>query len=183
MRVQLFVSCLVDLLYSEVGERTVALLGAGGRLHRPGSISAARTHARAYRRGYGGPVGAATVAQWRDAALSGIASSEAAAAAAEVSLILADVAVASTGAIGWAHRSGRRRAVALVPPRQIALLAEEDLVAGVPEALQRVGLASGSPPPNIVFAAGPSRTSDIERRSIRGVHAPCELNVVVSSYR
>ena len=34
MRVQLFVSCLVDLFYPEVGERTVALLGAGGRLHR-----------------------------------------------------------------------------------------------------------------------------------------------------
>ena len=145
MRVQLFVSCPVDLFYPEVGERTVA--------------------------------------RWRDAALNGIASSEAAAAAAEGSLILADVAVASTGAIGWAHRSGRPRAVALLPPRQIALLTEEDLVAGVPEALQRVELASGSPPPNIVFAAGPSRTSDIERRSIRGVHAPRELDAVVSSYR
>lgn len=75
------------------------------------------------------------------------------------------------------------RTVALLPPGQIALLAEEDLVAGVPEALQRVELASGSPPPNIVFAAGPSRTSDIERRSIRGVHAPRELDVVVSPYR
>jgi len=47
-----------------------------------------------------------------------VSGSEAAAAAAEVSLILADVAVASTGAIGWAHRSGHPRAVALLPPRQ-----------------------------------------------------------------
>ena len=34
-------------------------------------------------------------------------------------------------------------------------------------------------PGNVVLVAGPSRTADIEQRSIRGVHSPRELDVIV----
>ncbi len=151
-----------------------------GRVHEVPSLAAARATAREL-------IDGASVARWADAALSEIVAdgTEGAVEEAEVSLIVADVGVAETGAIGFVHRAGRPRATGVLPTRQIALLREQDLVATVPEALARVGLRpradgdSHRPPANVVFAAGPSRTSDIEQKSIRGVHAPRELEVIV----
>jgi L-lactate dehydrogenase complex protein LldG len=96
------------------------------------------------------------------------------AAAAEVSLIVADVGIAETGQIGFAHSARRPREVALLPNRQIALLPRENLVLSANEALQRL---RGSP--SIVLIAGPSRTADIEQRMMLGVHAPRSLDVIV----
>jgi L-lactate dehydrogenase complex protein LldG len=139
------------------------------------SLAAARATAA-------GLIGPGTVARWRDEALDGIVAreQEAPAADAEVSLILADVAVAATGAVGFAHRGGRSRATGVLPPRQVVLLDAADLVPDVVSALAHVGLQDGGPiPANVVFVAGPSRTSDIEQRSIRGVHAPRDIAVVI----
>jgi len=146
------------------------------RLHEAPSLAAARAVAHEL-------IGAATVARWRDEALDGIVEDEheAPAVDAEVSLIVADVAVASTGAVGFAHGAGRPRAAGVLPSRQVVLLDASDLVADVASALHHVGLRAGGtvPPANVVFVAGPSRTSDIEQRSIRGVHAPREIAVVI----
>ncbi len=142
-----------------------------GRLLETESLAAARAAARAL-------VGEATVARWADHELDEIALIEAPAAEAEYSLIRADVAVAASGAIGFAHGTGRGRAAGILPPRQIALLAQGDLVATLEQALARL-YGSGPGPSNVVFVAGPSRTSDIEQRSIRGVHAPRELDVIM----
>jgi L-lactate utilization protein LutC len=98
--------------------------------------------------------------------------------AAQLSVIRADVGVADTGAIGFAHGPGRARAAGLLPDRQIALLARTDLVATMAEALQRF-FGGGTVPANVVFAAGPSRTADIEQRMMLGVHAPRSLDVIV----
>jgi len=145
-------------------------------LHEAPSLAAARAVAHEL-------IGGATVARWRDAALDGIVehAQEAPAAEAEISLIVADVAVADTGAVGFAHRAGRPRAAGVLPTRQVVLLEANDLVADMESALRHVGLHAGNPelPGNVVFAAGPSRTSDIEQRSIRGVHAPREIAVVI----
>jgi L-lactate dehydrogenase complex protein LldG len=146
-----------------------------GSLHEAPSLVAARAAAHEL-------IGTATVARWRDEALDGIVEleQERPAVDAEVSLILADVAVADTGAVGFAHRTGRPRSVGLLPPRQIVLLDAADLLADVASALHHVGMRPGGAlPSNVVFVAGPSRTSDIEQRSIRGVHAPREVAVVI----
>ena len=71
---------------------------AGGRLHRADSLDAARARAREL-------IGDGTVARWREDTLDGIAAREAAPAEADVSLIVADVGVQSTGAIGWASNA------------------------------------------------------------------------------
>lgn len=147
-----------------------------GTLHETPSLSDARRTAREL-------IGAATVARWDDEALDGIVEREQEAPApdAEFSLILADVAVAGTGAVGFAHRAGRARSIGVLPPQQVVLLDGADLVADVGSAFAHIGLRDGDQalPGNVVFAAGPSRTSDIEQRSIRGVHAPRELAVVI----
>lgn len=143
----------------------------GGRLHEAASLAAARELA-------GELVGGATVARWHDSALEEIAGAEAPPERAEVSLIAADVAVAQTGAIGFSHRQGRPRAAGLLPERQIALVRADDLVDTMAQALARFYGSAGRPPSSVVFVAGPSRTSDIEQRSIRGVHAPKTLDVI-----
>jgi L-lactate dehydrogenase complex protein LldG len=87
--------------------------------------------------------------------------------------------VADPGAIGFAHGPGRSRAAGLLPDRQIALLARADLVRSTAEALRRWFSGEGARVGNVVFAAGPSRTADIEQRMMLGVHAPRSLDVVL----
>ena len=161
-----------------LGEFRVRVEELDGSVHVAATLAAARALARDL-------IGGATVARWRDEALDGIVepAQEAPAADAEFSLILADVAIASTGAVGFVHRSGRPRAAGALPPRQVVLLDAAALLPDFSSALRHVGLTAGdaAPPGNVVFVAGPSRTSDIEQRSIRGVHAPREVAVVIFS--
>jgi L-lactate utilization protein LutC len=146
------------------------LAGHDARLHEAESLEAARAAAREL-------VGAAAVARWADPVLDGIAAQEAEPAAAEVSLVVADVAVAQTGTVALRHGAGRPRAVGLLPTRQVALLPASGLVADMAAALER--FLVDDPPSNVVFVAGPSRTADIEQRTILGVHAPRELDVIL----
>jgi L-lactate utilization protein LutC len=141
-----------------------------GRLHVADSLEGARDRAREL-------IGGATVAAWDDDALAGIATAEAAAADAEVSLIAADAGVVETGQIAFVHRAGRPRGAGVLPERQVALLDAAGVGPSLAEALER--LFAGGVPGNVVLVAGPSRTADIEQRSIRGVHAPRELDVIV----
>jgi L-lactate dehydrogenase complex protein LldG len=146
-----------------------ALATVDGVVHRVSDLEAARARAREL-------VAGATVARWDDAALDGIADAASPAADADVSLIVADAAVADTGAIAFVHGPGRPRGAGVLPPRQIALLAAGDIARSTPEALAHW---TTSPPGNVVLTAGPSRTSDIEQRVIRGVHGPRSLDVIV----
>jgi len=143
-----------------------------GRLHEAASLEEARAIARDL-------VGEASVTRWADTVLDAIARREAPAEDADVSLVLADLGVAQTGAIALVHGAGRPRAAGLLPTRQVALLAHTDLVETMAAALARLYAGPAAPPANAVFVAGPSRTSDIEQRSIRGVHAPRDLDVVI----
>jgi L-lactate utilization protein LutC len=151
---------------------TAALAALDGAVRPAASLDVARAHARE-------TIGDATVARWDDAALDDIAAGGAPAEEAEVSLILADVGIADTGQIGFVHRAGRPRGVAVLPPRQVVLLAAEDLVASVADAFARLGIASARHPGHAVLVAGPSRTADIEQRMILGVHGPRTLDVIV----
>jgi L-lactate dehydrogenase complex protein LldG len=155
-----------------VGDFRARLEAVDGGLYEVRTLRDARDTCRAL-------IGERTVARWRDAVLDGIAVREAPAAEARVSLIVADVAVAETGAIGFAHGPGRPRATGLLPDRQIALLLRDDLVASMADALARWFSVVPPRAGNVVFAAGPSRTADIEQRMMLGVHAPRSLDVVL----
>jgi L-lactate utilization protein LutC len=141
-----------------------------GRLHLADSLEEARQQAREL-------IGGATVAAWEDDVLAGIATESVAAKDAEVSLIAADAGVVETGQIAFVHRAGRPRGAGVLPERQVALLDAAAVLPSLAEALRR--LFAGGVPGNVVLVAGPSRTADIEQRSIRGVHAPRELDVIV----
>lgn len=154
-----------------VAEFAARVQELAGHVYVCDSLDAARTLARE-------TIGDATVARWDDAVLDGIATHEAPAATADVSLVAADVAVADTGQIGFAHRPGRDRGTGVLPPRQVAFLKASNVVQSLAEALDR-WFGGGDVPGNVVFSAGPSRTADIEQRMVLGAHGPRELDVIV----
>jgi L-lactate dehydrogenase complex protein LldG len=79
----------------------------------------------------------------------------------------ASAAIAESGTIMLKDVDTSSRMGALTPWIHIAVLNETDIVATIPDAIERFG-----DDPSIVFATGPSKTADVEGILIEGVHGP-----------
>lgn len=89
----------------------------------------------------------------------------------------AHTAVALTGTVILrADDLGGRRAITLVPDHHIAVVGADQVVLGVPRAVERMGEDPGA---SWTMISGPSATSDIELERVEGVHGPRRLDVIL----
>ncbi len=91
----------------------------------------------------------------------------------------ARVGIAETGTIALDHCPDQgRRALTLVPDLHLCVLRCDQIVATVPEGLDRLRTAAAGGQP-ITLVSGPSATSDIELERVEGVHGPRRLVVLL----
>ena len=87
------------------------------------------------------------------------------------------LAIAETGTIVLQNVAGQgRRAATLIPDYHLCVVEASNIVATVPEAIQRLSVTANLP---TTFISGPSATADIEMTRIKGVHGPRFLDVVL----
>jgi L-lactate dehydrogenase complex protein LldG len=88
--------------------------------------------------------------------------------------------VARTGSIVMTAASVSGRTVSVYAPVHICIAYRSQLVYDVKDALQQAKEKyAGNLPSLITFATGPSRTADIEKTLVVGVHGPKEVYVML----
>lgn len=104
-----------------------------------------------------------------------------AAAIADLGVTSAVLGVASTGSVLLSSATGSR-STGLLPPAHLVILDEDALVPGFEELMTQIGrLALDTA--HLALITGPSRTSDIEMTTVRGVHGPERVTVLVIASR
>lgn len=89
-----------------------------------------------------------------------------------------EVLVARTGSIVISAGQPSGRAVSVFPPVHIVVAYTDQLVFDIKDALNKLKAKYGDQLPSMIsFQSGPSRTSDIEKTSVIGVHGPGEVYV------
>ncbi len=90
------------------------------------------------------------------------------------------VAIAETGTIVLSGGPAEgRRAISLIPDLHVCVVAENQVVETVPEAMAQIGELVRAERRPLTFISGPSATSDIELDRVEGVHGPRRLIVLV----
>jgi len=97
---------------------------------------------------------------------------------ARTGITAATVGVTSEGAIVIEESPAKEGPVSLFPPRQIAALRTEDLVADVPDLFELLGESFADGRDDAVVVAGPSATSDMGEL-VTGVHGPETVHVIL----
>lgn len=101
---------------------------------------------------------------------------------AQAGLTGADAALATTGTLVVSTAPGRGRIPTVLPPLHIVVIEARQIVARLEDwvAGQRAaGLAGIRASANLCFISGPSRTADIEKNLVLGMHGPGALHIVV----
>ena len=100
------------------------------------------------------------------------------AARADIGLSMAEWAIAETGSLILTSGPGRGRSVTLLPPTYVAVIAVDNILSTVPEAIEKY-TGGGEVPANVCFHTGPSRSGDIEMTLVTGMHGPGDVHVIL----
>ena len=98
--------------------------------------------------------------------------------AAQSGVTAACMGIAAYGSVVLPSTPGGSEPVSLFPERHVAVLREDDLVAGMPEAIERLGPALREERGSYVVATGPSATADMGAL-VTGAHGPKEVHVLM----
>ncbi|GMV39639.1 MAG: hypothetical protein AMXMBFR64_13550 [Myxococcales bacterium] len=90
----------------------------------------------------------------------------------------ADALLADTGTVVLAATVARPRVLSLLPRRHVVIATTDQLLPDLETWVERRALVR-SPDSCTAFVTGPSRTADIEKVLITGMHGPRELTVVL----
>ncbi len=92
-----------------------------------------------------------------------------------------DYLLADTGSVVLFSSPQRSRQISLLPTFHLALAKSEQILPDFPALLERVMASQdqGLQPSSITLITGPSRTADIEKTLVKGVHGPQRLVVIL----
>jgi len=96
----------------------------------------------------------------------------------DAGLAEADYAIASTGTLAVLSDETRPSALTLLPPASLVVVRVDRIKADLASALTALGGAALESH-RLTLITGPSRTADIEKRIVMGVHGPKSLDVIV----
>ena len=97
---------------------------------------------------------------------------------AELGIAEADFAIASTGTLAVVSTANRPSSLTLLPPASLVIVQIDRVMANLAAVLAEMGPA-GVAANRLTLITGPSRTADIEKRIVLGVHGPKSLHVIV----
>jgi len=96
----------------------------------------------------------------------------------DAGLAEADYAIASTGTLAVLSDETRPSALTLLPPASLLVVRIDRMKADLASTLTALGGAALESR-RLTLITGPSRTADIEKRIVMGVHGPKSLDVIV----
>jgi L-lactate dehydrogenase complex protein LldG len=97
---------------------------------------------------------------------------------AELGVAEADFAIASTGTLAVVSTANRPSSLTLLPPASLVIVQIDRVMANLAAVLAEMG-ADGVAANRLTLITGPSRTADIEKRIVLGVHGPKSLHALV----
>ena len=84
--------------------------------------------------------------------------------------------VAETGTICFVHEDGKYKSSVLLPPVHITIAFEEQMLETFDDVFERIKEKNFS---SLIFITGPSKTADIEKIIVTGVHGPGKVYLVL----
>jgi L-lactate utilization protein LutC len=97
---------------------------------------------------------------------------------AELGIAEADFAIASTGTLAVVSNANRPSSLTLLPPASLVIVQIDRMMPNLAAVLAEMG-PGGVAANRLTLITGPSRTADIEKRIVLGVHGPKSLHVIV----
>ncbi|MGX2981593.1 LutC/YkgG family protein [Helicobacter sp. 23-1045] len=95
----------------------------------------------------------------------------------DTAIIKADCGIADIGVIGVASSADSPRLASLITKNCIAILERKNIVKSIKDGIAK--LRGENLPSNMILIAGPSRTADIELKTVFGVHGPQVVYIIL----